>query len=97
MRISDWSSDVCSSDLLMSPVYSWLMTERAILARLLSGGTSSSGFLKIVILALSHALKVASDACWIASIGAICLRRSEERRVGKEGVRTFSSRWVPYH
>src|SRR5690606_1926608 len=62
--------------ILMSPVYSWLITERARLARLLSGGTSSSGLRKIVLLALSHPLKVASEACWIASMGAICLRVS---------------------
>src|SRR3546814_17574970 len=30
---------------------------------------------------------------------SLCLRkdRSEERRVGKEGVSSFKSRWLPYH
>src|SRR3546814_14176269 len=29
--------------------------------------------------------------------GAMARRRSEERRVGKEGVSTCRSRWSPYH
>src|SRR3546814_14267128 len=28
---------------------------------------------------------------------ALCRRRSDERRVGKECVRTFRHRWSPYH
>src|SRR3546814_12473997 len=30
-------------------------------------------------------------------IVSMIMRRSEERRVGKEGVSTCSSRWSPYH
>src|SRR3546814_10958989 len=82
MRISDWSSDVCSSDLTEqrlhvlaawreAPFYS--ARERAALA-----------WAEAVTLVASNNLP---DA----------LYRSEERRVGKECVSTCRSRWSPYH
>src|SRR3546814_8049492 len=40
------------------------------------------------------ALRRGADAL---PVGAGALPRSEERRVGKEGVRTCRSRWSPYH
>src|SRR3546814_18350736 len=33
----------------------------------------------------------------VLAVGATALLRSEERRVGKECVRTCRSRWSPYH
>src|SRR3546814_4804937 len=36
-------------------------------------------------------------AGYIRKAAALCAERSEERRVGKEGVRTCRSRWSPYH
>src|SRR3546814_6613628 len=33
----------------------------------------------------------------VAQCGSLITRRSEERRVGKEGVSTCRSRWSPYH
>src|SRR3546814_19856902 len=68
MRISDWSSDVCSSDLL-----SFVRTNAPPLPGL---------------------------TCWNSMTFHSCpsmLRRSEERRVGKECVSTCRSRWSPYH
>src|SRR3546814_19887235 len=40
-----------------------------------------------------------ADYLILASLNSTCLRttRSEERRVGKEGVSTCRSRWSPYH
>src|SRR3546814_7604278 len=71
MRISDWSSDVCSSDLLQRPK----LCER--------GGSN-------------HAESRQPASYPVCSCqGAV--RRSEERRVGKECVSTCRSRWSPYH
>src|SRR3546814_3440356 len=82
MRISDWSSDVCSSDLGHEAM------DRKIIAR--------AGLLfryTLVLLTLIFGLALVlpnAEAYW----GAY---RSEERRVGKECVSTCRSRWSPYH
>src|SRR3546814_4994247 len=82
MRISDWSSDVCSSDL--SDRQRRLMLERAcgIEQPLHLGHGKNDRDLADLLGAdqLTH------------EIG-----RSEERRVGKECVSTCRSRWSPYH
>src|SRR3546814_20207846 len=77
MRISDWSSDVCSSDLLRAPTDARL----AELMRQLRG-----------LHALGHdrGMKLQHGDAWITC-------RSEERRVGKECVRTCRYRWSPDH
>src|SRR3546814_12685682 len=105
MRISDWSSDVCSSDLIQ-------MTERAaaqIQKMLTKRGLGETGL----------RLGVKAGGCsgfeytfaWEHSPGTADLvvegpdgaqvfvdpRRSEERRVGKEGVSTCRSRGSPCH
>src|SRR3546814_3573257 len=87
MRISDWSSDVCSSDLLtLSGVADWLactdkvcVPERAVVSVALRAGDG----------AVTEASRARFDA-WRAA-------RSEERRVGKECVSTGRSRWSPDH
>src|SRR3546814_3364445 len=81
MRISDWSSDVCSSDLqwsncpqataLLVPITIWPFTQPW------PQGKSD--------IALSKLLMHCST------------KRSEERSVGKECVSTCRSRWSPYH
>src|SRR3546814_17995870 len=83
MRISDWSSDVCSSDLVgrhgdrgraeqaaLSPAFFTRHTARR------AGGTGP-------------------DAEPPRHQRLVC--RSEERRVGKECVSTCRSRWSPDH
>src|SRR3546814_13786182 len=48
---------------------------------------------------LEHRLE-AVDHAWVGHVPTVGLRvllRSEERRVGKECVSTFRSRWLPYH
>src|SRR3546814_9255787 len=86
MRISDWSSDVCSSDL----------DER------LLHGASRDQHLRDVDLAVLeppaddvHRRRHRSEDH--ARIGPLIECRSEERRVGKECVSTCSSRWSPDH
>src|SRR3546814_5273828 len=80
MRISDWSSDVCSSDLVLREIihrFPWL---RHVFA---DGGYAGDK--------LREALRRIGK--WTVEI----VKRSEERRVGKECVSTCRSRWSPYH
>src|SRR3546814_1805643 len=103
MRISDWSSDVCSSDL------------PGLTVRLLLGDRIADLFKQPVDVALRYgepedsslvALPVAPDNHRVlcASPGYLArhgepnqLERSEARRVGKECVSTCRSRWSPYN
>src|SRR3546814_1281505 len=85
MRISDWSSDVCSSDLIRAGPR----------RRLLADPGHVDG-----LLCRRHALPVAHRR-HLPQLLRLVLRpaaeRSEERRVGKECVSTCRSRWSPYH
>src|SRR3546814_4424616 len=90
MRISDWSSDVCSSDLFDTIV------EQAIGHGLVDGTVlyTDSTHLK------ANANKNRFDKAIVAKSRSDYwdeLDRSEERRVGKECVSTCRSRWSPYH
>src|SRR3546814_13064022 len=93
MRISDWSSDVCSSDLDDSgarpPRGAQPDRDRlAAAVRRPGTGDRAAG-------ALAHrdALPQLSGH---RSLGDQIPLRSEERRVGKECVSTCRSRWSPY-
>src|SRR3546814_11431957 len=100
MRISDWSSDVCSSDLEQTFASLVALPETAAraeqgrgIALLLKGQDEASQ------LSLQRAVAL-DPALWRAwnGIGLLHDRaRSGERRVGKECVRTCRSRWSPYH
>src|SRR3546814_15369077 len=94
MRISDWSSDVCSSDLHASPVASlpWALFG-ALLGALPTSVASD-------IRCPPVRQRVTSQQFSLSGRCAETLRlplRSEERRVGKECVSTCRSRWSPYH
>src|SRR3546814_17538710 len=103
MRISDWSSDVCSSDLsdaasqgarlLVFPEYGNLD-----LASLLGAQTALDAAAQVAPLA-AMADDVARLHADLARRHGVHLLagRSEERRVGKECVSTCRSRWSPYH
>src|SRR3546814_16999659 len=90
MRISDWSSDVCSSDLACRPAHR--DARRAIPARRDPGGVAGRR-------AGARGVRVRRCRCRRARRPALPARaaRSEERRVGKECVSTCRSRWSPYH
>src|SRR3546814_13128565 len=98
MRISDWSSDVCSSDL-------WLTIFELELSRF--DAYPHLATLSALHLAL-YELAVAADFCAEPRPSFVCevvaprktlVRelRSEERRVGKECVSPRRSRWSQYH
>src|SRR3546814_11836007 len=99
MRISDWSSDVCSSDLLLATG----VRETSRAARLIGGarplGVVTTGALQsLVYLAgrrpFERPVILGTE---LVSFSALLTCRSEERRVGKECVSTCRSRWSPYH
>src|SRR3546814_1485939 len=113
MRISDWSSDVCSSDL-------WAGT-RARYGGVVAMGVRMAGPLDeerilfgedglAIVCVLSaiypgvfltkHSEPVDADGVYLVrwpNVTSIRFDRSEERRVGKECVSTCRSRWSPYH
>src|SRR3546814_15086005 len=92
MRISDWSSDVCSSDLLKVTLF--VRTPRG--AILTEAGRV---FLEEAreIIERSRRAGERSRAADRGAIGRLTVASSEARRVGKECVSTCRSRWSPYH
>src|SRR3546814_15370762 len=117
MRISDWSSDVCSSDLAQR-VFREVGEHKFLGDR---RDTEQAGLsevaLHVVLLRVPEAPQGLHGAicCEESGLGTEVLGlvgflrarqfgviasrrlRSEERRVGKECVSTFRSRWSPYH
>src|SRR3546814_14999071 len=103
MRISDWSSDVCSSDLPIvttGPHDAIAEVDRAalelVLGHLIQNAIEASPPTEPVTLAVSTdgervAIDVIDRGCGMTPA------RSEERRVGKECGSKCSSRWSPYH
>src|SRR3546814_11557706 len=100
MRISDWSSDVCSSDLHF---------DRTILPGAVAAMPSLGGpayvapTLKATDTDLSYKLGLQYQATpdvmayftYTRGYKGPAINRSEERRVGKECVRKCRSRWLP--
>src|SRR3546814_8934749 len=84
MRISDWSSDVCSSD-LQTPNIDRMAAQGMRFTEAYSGCTVCAPA-RSTLMTGTH-------------LGHTPVRRnrSEERRVGKECVSTCRSRWSPYH
>src|SRR3546814_17860143 len=92
MRISDWSSDVCSSDLL-----SVQLRGTGALRTLFAECTSQDTVRGIAHYEEPLPAPLTPRAFGEGSVLAITIERSEERRVGKECVSTCRSRWSPYH
>src|SRR3546814_11820351 len=104
MRISDWSSDVCSSDLFNTQARGWYAQMQQLAAQFAGqdanaadiasawkrslGGDFGSPFAE-VLRGMQGPGQQGFEQ-WFA-------QRSEERRVGKEWVSTCRSRWSPYH
>src|SRR3546814_19742364 len=92
MRISDWSSDVCSSDLHSPPVPGSVHTLAAPRTHAVRGQHPATAALSANgQLDRRRPRRQPQSRCLDA--GA----RSEERRVGTECVSTCRSRWSPYH
>src|SRR3546814_14994912 len=110
MRSSDWSSDVCSSDLPTGNEDTHMLattgdsaetsdrhdqTVRRFMehARAVAAG-EAEGDVFTWFLAGEYQWEMEAAGTWLVESPA---SRSEERRVGKECVRTCRSRWSPYH
>src|SRR3546814_17211665 len=102
MRISDWSSDVCSSDLVAPALVK--AGARSLFVAQLDEALKLRPLLDrchpAISLYVLNGLMPGAEADYadnnilpvLNSLG-----RSEERRVGKECVSTCRSRWTPYH
>src|SRR3546814_15392610 len=105
MRISDWSSDVCSSDLPLLLLMAGPQFAAAYPLLLLLGIAASIDLIGVsfepLLMATNHARKSVTikliNAALLLCLLSILLPRSEERRVGKECVSTCRSWWAPVH
>src|SRR3546814_11906589 len=101
MRISDWSSDVCSSDLGADESVTMRISVLALGAALISqpsqilaADESETPDKVPILVTASRAEEPLTIDRYAGSASVI---RSEERRVGKECGSTCSSRWAPDH
>src|SRR3546814_15772470 len=101
MRISDWSSDVCSSDLrLEGDRDAGLGQRRGGSRRAQQGGADrlAGEDADRGVRCLRYRLRpVHRQSLAVAGVRRAVGGRSEERRVGKACVSTCRSRWAPYH
>src|SRR3546814_14120633 len=109
MRISDWSSDVCSSDLLylvqqllnaltLGCVYALLANGYALVHRIVGRFNLAFGDMAMVGAVVTVIATVAVGAAGLTAAPGLAAAlatavRSEGRRVGKAGVRTFCCTW----
>src|SRR3546814_15945424 len=106
MRISDWSSDVCSSD-LHPKVRRWLDRHTRFVFHFVPTSCSWLNAVEGFFAKLSKRRLKRGIFRSLVDLQAAINRfvaehntdpkRSEERRVGKECVSTCRSRWSPYH
>src|SRR3546814_15323818 len=106
MRISDWSSDVCSSDLQLS--WETDITRASLLPGvvrpfwidLLQACPGDGNDIRVCVVP-GDEIQIPDHNLGMVRRGKLkptaADRRSEERRVGKECVSTCRSRWSPFH
>src|SRR3546814_17675305 len=97
MRISDWSSDVCSSDLHQvnrDDIFLLAVIEQT-LQRPVEQGVAVLHSPALFVDRLVGEAGVAADEA--GDLQQALRPRSEARRVGKGCVSTWRSRWSPYH
>src|SRR3546814_13054979 len=100
MRISDWSSDVCSSDLDETAPQGDLRFWKAKCLvgdsrKFFPGGNPAQPPIQTPRKAMKRAFKMGYLTWAVAQRPTTVQARSEERRVGKECVSTCRSRWWP--
>src|SRR3546814_11348850 len=106
MRISDWSSDVCSSDLADPGLKKQWQEVTTRFTQVFAAPQAAfkavniDAMLKDPARAQSTLAKIAADPERFGALkgktGLFARARSEERRVGKACVSTCSSRWSPH-
>src|SRR3546814_1054347 len=97
MRISDWSSDVCSSDLrCLAPGGAFVLSVEHPIFTALAGQDwhYGPGGERLHWPVDNYQEEGVRHTSWMADD---VIKRSEERRVGKECVSTCRSRCSPYH
>src|SRR3546814_15167958 len=94
MRISDWSSDVCSSDLL-ALAFLLVDWQHPALAQEVVQPTAEQ--MRMINQLPPEQRQQAMDALRQFQEQQRQRQRSEERRVGKECVSTCRYRWSPHH
>src|SRR3546814_13621988 len=108
MRISDWSSDVCSSDLsdwqstfnmvCAFDVLEHIEDDRLAIQEWIRWLAPNG---KMILSVPAHRSRWGAGDVWAGHYRRYdrndVVQRSEERRVGKECVSTCRSRWSPYH
>src|SRR3546814_13591968 len=100
MRISDWSSDVCSADLLRCVSLEHKLGINASPTCVMSYGDNGECIGEMVGApnrGLAAMFTMMNNARITVGNQGVQLGRSEERRGGKEWVSTCSSRGSPYH
>src|SRR3546814_15749656 len=110
MRISDWSSDVCSSDLhaelhrrFTCHVHPQLARDAVLLVLVDAVAEAMAHAIRAVAGAGQRGRRPEPPGLLVADIERLAagvadrdVVRTEERRVGKECVSTFRSRWSRY-
>src|SRR3546814_17131797 len=100
MRISDWSSDVCSSDLQqllqLAKKYAMLVVEDAVYAELQNSTRTRLAALDTDVVYVGSFSKTLSSSLRVGLVVAGSYDiRSDERHGGKECVSTWRSRLSP--
>src|SRR3546814_13388754 len=104
MRISDWSPDVCSSDLALHAQVEQIGKTLPSDVKI-AFAYDSTPFVRVSIEHVVHTLFEAVVLVFLVMLLFLqnfratlipTIARSEERRVGKECVSTCRSRWSPY-
>src|SRR3546814_10437129 len=100
MRISDWSSDVCSSDLVVVEHLGFHLARGQASAQL--DDAVGQGRLAVVDMGDDREIadvphRVGQGRASVVADGAALRGRAAERRVGEEGVSTCRYRWSPFN
>src|SRR3546814_11070793 len=105
MRISDWSSDVCSSDLIVVKADGLAAGKGVVVAETVEDALAAvdammadRAFGDAGVEVVVEEFMDGEEASFFALTDgtSVLPLRSEERRVGKECVSTCRSRWSPY-